>query len=63
MPTSHSIRGAKRIAAVLGYSEKTILRWISSGRLKAKKLGGVTSPIIVERSEIDRLKAGHHSKV
>lgn len=47
--------GAREIGRALGCSPDTVCRMVSDGRLKAVKSGSRTSPLKVERAEIDRL--------
>ncbi|GGD42467.1 helix-turn-helix domain-containing protein [Aureimonas glaciei] len=53
------LRGAKQIAHECGVSERTIRRWVASGNLSgAKKLGGKTSPLRMNRDALKRFREG-----
>jgi transposase len=52
------LRGAACIAKALGISERTVRRMVENGTLLATKLNGRTSPLVAERSEIERLRRG-----
>ncbi|WGD31871.1 helix-turn-helix domain-containing protein [Ancylobacter sp. WKF20] len=54
------IRGAKAIAHELGCSRRTVTKMVAEGKLPAKHgfSGGRTSPLIIERKALDRLKIG-----
>ncbi|QIB32670.1 helix-turn-helix transcriptional regulator [Ancylobacter pratisalsi] len=52
------IRGAKAIAHELGCSPRTVSRLAANGKLPVKKAfsGGRTSPLVINRKELDDLK-------
>jgi excisionase family DNA binding protein len=41
----------------LGITRRQVLRWIKSGRLRARKLPGHTSPWLIRREELDAVLA------
>lgn len=43
-------------AGELNKSPRTILHWISAGKLRATKLGPGTASYVISRAEIDRVK-------
>lgn len=49
----------KQIAELLSVSHDTIARWVKLGKIKARRKGifpGKTSPILIPKSEVARLK-------
>jgi len=52
------LRTRKQIAHLAGVTERTVSRWIAAGRLPARKPGGQTSPVRVERADLDAVLKG-----
>ena len=50
------LRGAKLIGKALGVSDRTVREYIKAGKLPATKAGDNTSPLIVRREDVERLK-------
>ncbi len=55
MPDGDLLQGRKRIAHAVGVSERTISRWARAGIIQAKKPGGQTSPLRIERRDLEDL--------
>jgi len=49
------LRGRKAIAHAASVSPATISRWVRKGLLPAVKPGGATSPVRVERADLNKL--------
>jgi excisionase family DNA binding protein len=58
MRKDRPITSAGRIAEKLDISERTVRRWAKNGRLPTYKLGGITSPLRVDRNTVEKLKSG-----
>ncbi len=49
----------QEFADAIGVDRTTVTRWVQSGKVKGKKQGpfpGRTSPILISRSELERVK-------
>lgn len=56
MPTqTQRFLSAKQAALALGVTQRTIRRWIVSGRLPAEKLGPGTASYIIAARDVERL--------
>ncbi|NJL06962.1 MAG: helix-turn-helix domain-containing protein [Methylacidiphilales bacterium] len=53
--SNDEIRTAKMIAFKAGVSTRTVLRWNQKGILPAVKVGGKTSPLRVQASDLSRI--------
>ena len=58
VPKSSKPLTVAEVALLLGKNRKTILRWISAGRLPAQKLAGDTGAYIIRPEDVDALVGG-----
>lgn len=54
--TESYLRGSKAIAKALGVCERTIRRKAQAGELPVIRKGKNTSPLMMDRKDIDRLR-------
>lgn len=57
MPKSRNPVTIAQAADLLSLDRKTVLRWITSGRLPAIKLAGRTGAYLIDPDDLDRLVA------
>lgn len=55
MPKSSNPLTVAEVALILGKDRKTILRWISAGRIPAQKLAGATGAYVIQPEDIEAL--------